>query len=169
MKRILTILAAGMLLLCGCSVKPQITLSEGEHWLSAECEAVETAAVVSASPEPVIADTLFTEHAQWQGAAEGSSREVLRERAARYDAEFFEENVLCIAVKTTSGGMRYRFEGASLAVSEGKSIVNVYGSYSDESVHNCMADYYFFVEIPKSELSHADEVVFNSYGRDIFG
>lgn len=108
----------------------------------------------------IVPNGLVKDYETWEQIAKDSPSIGLAERfnEGRYNEEFFEENMLAYYITTTSGGMQYEFDGATFTEEEGKKVLNIKLTYSEEAIVNSLAGYYIFVEMEKDEKITIEEI-----------
>ena len=111
---------------------------------------------------------LVKDYATWEQIAKDSPSIGLDERFndGKYNEKFFEENMLAYYITTTSGGMQYEFDGATFTEEEGKQVLTIKLTYSEEHMVNSLAGYYVFVEMEKDEKVVVDEIKLETICRD---
>ena len=108
----------------------------------------------------IVPYALVKDYETWEQLAKDSPSIGLAERFAKgkYNEEFFEDNYLAYYITTTSGGMQYEFDGVTFTQEEGKKILNIQLTYTEETIVNSLAGYYVFVEMEKDEKIEIDEI-----------
>lgn len=146
---------------CGEIEKTEVTetpTTETEtdgNGIVAEGKVIEDTTLVCENP---IEKTFFAEEADWLDVVNSTEVKVIKEQKDTYDSEFFESRALCYIPQVASGGMEYRFEGATLEEEAGKTVLTVYATYSSDKLLNTQCSYGFFIELDKKEVSRVDEI-----------
>lgn len=184
-KKLIIPTLAVSLLFCGCvrerlyRIEPPFSerntateyaeFDEGEVWLAADCEVVENEAQIYSSEEAATAmnSRVFRSRSEYESAAEISQNSAALERTERFDDSFFKLNMVCCTTKYSSGGAQYKIDGVSMENINGENVVNIYASYSTQTMCNCGADYTFFVKLSKAEAENAERVQLLTKCRDL--
>ena len=144
-------------------------LPEGGNWVYAEAEVIEDSNMVhekdgqtyTRQPESFY----VADYSTWKSSCTNSIYKIIRDRKSEYDEDFFDDKMVVCAVKTTSAGQQYQFEGAALVPENGMMVLTVYMSYDVSTTQNTLANYYAFLEVDKEGIEQIDKINVEAFVR----
>ncbi len=149
---------------------PGAMLPDGGRWLMAEGSVVEDGNPFvdidgNFIEEKVAGSFYVTDYKTWKSICANTRDKILKEQKDKYDEEFFKNNILICAIKTTSAGYQYEYEATMYIPENGKEVVVVNVSYSQETIRNTLANYYAFVGVEKGQIDEIDEIRLEAFLR----
>lgn len=148
---------------------PGAVLPEGGSWVYGEAEIIEDSTLIhekdgqTYTNQPV--SFYINDYDTWKSSCKNSIYKIIRDRKSEYDEDFFEDNMMVCAVKTTNAGQDYRFEGVAYAPENGAMVLTVYVSYDVAAMKNTLANYYTFLEIEKGSVGQIDKIKVEAFVR----
>lgn len=136
---------------------------EEELVVSPTCEILVSSDFICEKP---VKAGIYTEHAQWEKAVEGTDIEEVLERKDMYGEAFFEEKALIYLVDCSSGGAGFEYEGYKIEDKEGSKKITIQILGSTEHLLNTLHTYHIFFVVDKNDAKKIDEAELSKSWRD---